>query len=243
MGRGGSLLSHSKERENQKTRAERQLPHGVGPACPPGTPFPEPGLVRGAVRLPSPRGNWVGAKLCELQGKLLLVTLMALPMGQAQSLSEQEAFAQLCPGGQTLIAFAVPNPNPDNDLAAPQMWAGKQGVGSASLGPLLVLRVFQRSLSSPREAPQSQDPTGACPAVAAWKPSGTLLLHHCPPRQGHEKGAREWLDIGVGGPGTHRGGGRWAKCPEVLGWAERVPWADRSGLVTGCVFTAHRKFQ
>lgn len=61
-------------------------------------------------------------------------------------------------GGQTLISFVVPNPNPDNDLTAPQIWVGEQGVGSASLGPMPVLSVALGSLSSSQEGLKSQDP-------------------------------------------------------------------------------------
>lgn len=53
------------------------------------------------------------------------------------------------------MVFAVPNPNPDNDFIAPQMWASEQGVGSAGVGPLPVLCVAWGSLSSSQEGLQS----------------------------------------------------------------------------------------
>lgn len=53
-----------------------------------GPPFPEPGLVKGAVRLPRPPRKLGWGQAVGLLGNLLPVTLVAVPLGRAQSLSE-----------------------------------------------------------------------------------------------------------------------------------------------------------
>lgn len=125
MGKAGGLLTRPKQSENQKPRKEMAVP----PPCPcteaptGDSPFPEAGPVKGAMRAVCP------GKRVRAQWEWLPVT----PTGVAQDrcrVSEPETLPSCAreEGGRTLIAFAVPNPNPDHNLAAPQMRAGEQGM-------------------------------------------------------------------------------------------------------------------
>lgn len=132
-----------------------------------------------------------------------------------------------------LISFAVPNPNPDNDLTTYETWVGEQDCGhrpGSPAHPVCGPGKPQALRRVCRSGPRWGLPFSGCLETISHP-----AARHCSPSQGHDKGAREWLDTGVGSTGTHRGGGRWAKFPEVPGCTDRVPWADRASLVTGSV--------
>lgn len=112
-----------------------------------------------------------------------------------------------------LIAFVLPNPNPDNDLAAPQIWAGEQGMGSASLGPVSVLPVAPESLSSSQEGLQSQHPalSGCLESISSCAITALLDM-------GLRKAPGDFWMLGQVALGLMEEVGGWGKCPEVLGW-------------------------
>lgn len=130
-------------RSTVKTRIEtRGFPHQVGPrlerlSCL-AYPLQKPTLVKEVVKAVHPGETETRATPLELCEEFLLVTLTSICRTDRRSLT-WKPLPSCTSGeeGQTLIAFAVSNPNPANDLTIPQTWADEWAWGQATCIPCL----------------------------------------------------------------------------------------------------------
>lgn len=193
---------------------------------------PTPGLALLGPRLESPspaypsqkpklvkefeRAVQSGAVLFELHEDFLVVTLTGVHGTDRVSLT-WKPLPSCTPGGggQTLIAFAVPNPNPASDLTILQTWADDQARGQpASVPPGLC--VAWGHLSSSQEGLQSQDPVSAWvwPLASTHKPSASSMVTFFLDRR--EVPGNLWTLRWTATVLTQEAA-RWAKCQESPG--------------------------